>query len=82
MSTVTEPLRRHVGRKIREARTSAGLSQKQLAERIGTGPDGRLYLIRLEQGKHLPRESTLAAIARATGRDVEWFLPDEEREAA
>lgn len=83
MSCVTEPLRRHVGRKIREARKDSGLSHDQLAARAGMdGTGARSHLIRLEQGRHLPRPGTLEAIAAATGRKVDWFLPDNEREAA
>ncbi len=73
---VTGAYREHVGARIREARTSAGLSHDRLAVAAGmSGAGARQHLIKLEQGKHLPRHDTLAAIAAATGRDIEWFLP-------
>jgi DNA-binding XRE family transcriptional regulator len=49
-------------RKIIDQRTSAGLSQKALAERAGVRPE---TLNRIEKGKSIPDTKTLAKIDRA-----------------
>lgn len=72
VTTYTEPIRRHVGERIREARKTSDLSLEALAAQCGTS---RWHLIRLEQGRHLPRPVLLEAIAAATGHNVDWFLP-------
>lgn len=66
------------GAKIRQARREAGLSLDHLAERIGSS---RRHLIRLEKGDNTPRPATLAAIAEATGKPVEFFDADDEEES-
>lgn len=72
----TETYKQYVGHKIREARKTSGLSHDRLAAAAGMdGKGARQHLIKLEQGKHLPREQTLRVIAEATGREVGWFLP-------
>lgn len=72
----TGDYKRHIGLRIREARKANGFSHDRLAAAAGmSGKGARQHLIKLEQGKHLPRDETLRAIATATGRDVEWFVP-------
>jgi transcriptional regulator with XRE-family HTH domain len=52
-----------IGRRIRDARERAGLTQKELAERCGLS---RVYVIKLESGEHdNPTIKVLQAIAKA-----------------
>jgi transcriptional regulator with XRE-family HTH domain len=72
------------GERIREARLVAGLSQAQLARKLRTTEKN---VSRWEGGENEPRIGALAAIARATGRDLDFFLTgsseaDEDEEAA
>jgi ribosome-binding protein aMBF1 (putative translation factor) len=53
-----------LARAIIKARTDAGLSQQELAERMGTKQP---VIARLESGKALPSTRTILNIARATG---------------
>jgi transcriptional regulator with XRE-family HTH domain len=46
------------------ARADAGLTQEQLAERMGTKQEG---VVRWEGGKVMPSTRTLARLAKATG---------------
>lgn len=62
---------------IRSARRQAGLSHDRLVERMGAS--SRSGLIRYEKAAHRPRAQMLVSIAEATGRDVEWFLPPDDR---
>lgn len=59
------------GQRIREARLGAGLTQAQLARTIETTERN---IIRWENAQNQPRVSSVAAIARATGRDLDFFL--------
>ena len=57
------------------ARGEAGLTQKQLADKMGTS---QAYIARLEGGKETPSTRTLNRIAKATGhRVVIKFEPGE-----
>src|SRR5205085_2374743 len=72
------------GVKIREARLTAGLTQSQLARAIKTTERN---VARWEGGDNEPRVSHIAAIAHATGRDLDFFLTgsteaEEDEEAA
>lgn len=53
---------------IRSARTAAGLTQQQLAERMGTTQSA---VARLERGTTDPRFSTVEDAVRAAGRRLE-----------
>lgn len=57
---------------IRSARTAAGLTQQQLAERMGTTQSA---VARLERGTTDPRFSTVEQAVRATGRRVQVTTP-------
>lgn len=59
---------------VRGARRAAGLTQQQLAERLGTTQS---VISRWERGHDEPRLSTLAEIARATGRRLHVELVDD-----
>jgi transcriptional regulator with XRE-family HTH domain len=53
-----------LARALIEARTAAGLSQSQLARRMGTSQS---YIARLEGGKVRPSTDALERFAQATG---------------
>lgn len=72
--------RERIGKRIRLARKSAGLSHDQLAAKVGSS---RSHLIKLEKGMHAPGDSLAKKIAEATGRTVEYLAgegPDDEDE--
>ena len=56
-----------LGRQLRELRTSAGLSQKELARLAGTTQAG---IARIEAGDVLPTITSLDRISRALGVDL------------
>jgi ribosome-binding protein aMBF1 (putative translation factor) len=58
------------------ARAHAGLTQEELAERIGTSQSA---IARLESGRSRPSTTTLAKLAAATGTKLRVsFEPDEK----
>ena len=59
--------RTEIGFNVRRRRTVAGLSQRQLAERIGKS---REFVSQLEHGKPLDKQSTLIALATALNCDI------------
>lgn len=76
MGSYTEPYAKFVGHQIREARLAAGLSHNKLVAAAGMPvAGGRSHLIKLENGKHLPRPETLEKIAAATGKPISFFVP-------
>ena len=68
--------RRVLGTRVRALRETAGFTQDSLARAAGIG---RATMIRLENGKHVPKLGTLKAIAQALERPVEDLLvgPDD-----
>ena len=56
--------RQYLGRRIRELREAADLSQEALAAKAGIG---RAALARIEKGQYSPRYGTLVALAGALG---------------
>lgn len=69
-----------IGSRIREARHSAGMTQAALAQAAQTRERN---IIRWENGHHEPRLEHVAAIARATGKDIAFFtdaLGDDDDE--
>jgi transcriptional regulator with XRE-family HTH domain len=78
-------LKRDIGRGIAEARTRRGLTQRDLAERLGCTVDA---IASLERGQSVPRFRMLAALARQLNvslRDlfdqVDQAGPNDERRA-
>ena len=65
----------HGGRIVREARRRAGLSQAQLAERLGTTQSA---IARLERGRSEPSFSKVVAVARVCGIDLVPRLIDSD----
>jgi len=66
-----------VGRRIRRARTRAGLSQAALAERLGCA---RPTVCRWERGRREPSLGVLVRIAAAVGVRPAALLPDAGEE--
>jgi DNA-binding XRE family transcriptional regulator len=62
---------RDVGRRVREARKAAGLTQVELGERAGLD---QAVISRLERGLHVPRLDTLRRIADALDLSVAQLL--------
>jgi transcriptional regulator with XRE-family HTH domain len=80
--SVAEPAPKYadLGRKLRSARKRCGISQENLAIKVGIT---RRHLIRLEFGQHLPSMPLRTAIAEATGVDAGTFrvaADDEDEE--
>lgn len=57
----------HVGARIRELRTGAGMTQDDLSRAAGIAPD---YIRRLEDLEHPPSHLALTKLAKALGVDV------------
>jgi transcriptional regulator with XRE-family HTH domain len=66
------------GRNIAAARTRAGLTQQQLAERLAVAPT---TVARWEQGTRLPALADQIGIARALGTTVTELFPRDDNEA-
>jgi len=66
---------------IREARRRAGLTQAELAQRVGTSQPA---IARYERARSMPDIATLHRIAWACGLELHLELsqPDQQREAA
>jgi transcriptional regulator with XRE-family HTH domain len=70
---MSEDVRRMVGRNVRRLRIAAGLSQAQLAERMGVD---RAYVSGLELGQRNPTVITLWHIAKALGVKLRRFFEE------
>lgn len=69
----------HLGTRIRDARTAAGLSRRQLAIRIygrEVGVDRVGSVNRWESGATIPNVNTLTMIARATGVTLDQLITE------
>jgi DNA-binding XRE family transcriptional regulator len=62
-----QPWCEHVGRRIRELRTAAGLSQQELAEKARLTQS---HISRIENAEHRPNHFTISKIAEALGVEV------------
>ena len=72
------PAVRHLGNKVREARSRLGLSQRQLAKRAGLS-SGMLCLI--ERGEANPSVQSLLGLAEALGLSLASFFDDQPEQA-
>ena len=63
--------RQVLGSRVRRLRETADLTQEALAQAAGIG---RITLVRLENGKHIPKLTTLKAIASVLEKPVEDLL--------
>ena len=69
--------RRELMRQLVEARQEGGLSQTEIAARMGTSQSA---VARLERGDFDVRLSTLERYAAAVGRTVDWHVrPNQEK---
>lgn len=60
-----------LGSRIRQARRAAGLSQSQLAEKIGAHVTS---ISDWERGANAPTMRHLTSVAEATGQSLDWFV--------
>ena len=67
-----------IGQKIKEARENAGLSQKELAEKVGFESGTAISLI--EAGERKLRVEDLEKIAGVLQRDISFFLGQEKKQ--
>jgi transcriptional regulator with XRE-family HTH domain len=65
-----------VGRNVRRLRTTAGLTQAELAARMGVD---RAYVSGLEQGERNPTVVTLWHLSKALGVKVRALLDEPKR---
>jgi transcriptional regulator with XRE-family HTH domain len=72
---MSEDVRRMVGRNVKRLRIAAGLSQAELAERMGVD---RAYVSGLELGQRNPTIVTLWHIAKALGVKLRPFFEEEK----
>jgi transcriptional regulator with XRE-family HTH domain len=63
----------NLARRIAEARRSAGLTQTELADKLGVSENA---VQTWEAGTFTPRPKRLHALAEALGKPVSWFLAD------
>ena len=61
-----------LGRRIQKVRKAKGITQEQLAERIGTGFQ---WIAHIETGREVPNVAMLRKIARALGVKVKDLIP-------
>lgn len=66
---------RELLRALASRREELGLSQTEVAARMGTSQS---TLARLEQGSANPTMATVARLAKALGKKIEWRLSDED----
>ena len=66
---------RQCAKKLSELRGQTGLTQKQLAARLGMTES---MISRLERGDHVPSLKTLCRIAEAFGRQLEIVFHEHE----
>ena len=74
-----DAIRRPVWALIREARRSAGLSQAQLAARVGTSQPA---IARYERARSMPDISTLHRIVEACGLELRFELAERDEQRA
>jgi len=72
---MSEDVRRMVGRNVKRLRVAAGLSQAELAERMGVD---RAYVSGLELGQRNPTIVTLWHLAKALGVKLKPFFDEEK----
>jgi len=72
---MSNDVRRLVGRNVKRLRIAAGISQAELAERMGID---RAYVSGLELGQRNPTIVTLWHIGQALGVKLRSFFDDEK----
>ncbi|WNB92523.1 helix-turn-helix transcriptional regulator [Bacillus sp. NEB1478] len=66
-----------IGKRIKEARTQIGISQRQLAGEDMT----RAYISLIEKGHAIPSEKTLRIIANRLDKPLSYFMGDEDEDS-
>lgn len=74
---LSSSVREGVGERVRLAREEAGMSQAELAERIGRR---QAYVSDVETGKTEPNATTLAVLAKILAKPVAFFFPESWRD--
>lgn len=72
---MSEDVRRMVGRNVRKLRIGAGLSQAELAERMGVD---RAYISGLELGQRNPTILTLWHLGKALGAKLRLLFEEDK----
>jgi transcriptional regulator with XRE-family HTH domain len=72
---MSEDVRRMVGRNVRRLRIAAGISQAELAERMGVD---RAYVSGLELGQRNPTVLTLWHIGKALGVKLQPLFEEDK----
>lgn len=62
------------GSRLREARKAAGMSQAQLADKVG---DYAPHIGNYENGRHIPRWDMVVDLADALGVSLDWLAERE-----
>lgn len=66
----------HIGTRLRARREELDLTRRELAREMdGLATENDIY--RWESGKHRPQDDTLAALARALGKNYGWAVGEE-----
>lgn len=68
-----EPLARHIGNKLAEARVAKGMSQTDVASKLNVT---RQNISQYERGERIPKISTLENLATALNVPMETLMPD------
>lgn len=71
-------LQQTIASRVKSLRKAAGLTQEQLAEKAGMGPE---YLSRLETAQRIPSLETIVELAAALGTDPVDLLGKLENDA-
>ena len=74
----TQALQLAIGRRVREFRKAAGLTQEQLSEKVDIAPQ---YLSRLETGRRTPSLDTIVALAEALDTTPAALIAEPEQDA-
>ena len=69
------PLMCAIGQRIRDERRALGMTQRELAQRLGIKQPN---LAAIEKGRVSPTTETLETVCRLRGRSLEWLLFGEE----
>lgn len=69
---------RDLGERVKRARQERGLSQSDLAERLGLSD---AYISKIEMGKNAMTVTVLAKLSDALGVSTDWLLRNQTREA-
>ena len=75
-SSQVREINKYIAERVKLARSEAKISRTNLGKLLDIGYQG---LYEKETGGAMIRAAEIAIIARATGKPVEWFFPQEEK---